>query len=71
MSLADLNTYLLFVFFLLTNAKFFAFCSLSSDDEDPKRDAATASHVDTLAVSCLFPWFLIRLSFPCSVLQML
>jgi hypothetical protein len=29
----------------------FAFCSLFSDDEDPKRDAATASLVDTSAVN--------------------
>jgi hypothetical protein len=29
----------------------FAFCSLSSDDEDSKRDAATASLVDTLAAN--------------------
>jgi hypothetical protein len=35
----------------LTHAKFFAFCSLSSDDKDPKRDAATAPLLDTLAVS--------------------
>jgi hypothetical protein len=31
--------------------KFFAFCSLSSDDEDPKRDTATASLVGTLAAN--------------------
>jgi hypothetical protein len=37
-SLADSNTYL-------------AFCSLSSDDEDPKGDAATASLVDTFAAN--------------------
>jgi hypothetical protein len=30
---------------------FFAFGSLSSDDEDPKRDAATAPLLDTLAAS--------------------
>jgi hypothetical protein len=35
----------------LTHAKFFAFGSLSSDDEDPKRDAATAPLLDTLAAS--------------------
>jgi hypothetical protein len=29
----------------------FAFCSLSIDDEDPKRDAATASLMDTLAAN--------------------
>jgi hypothetical protein len=47
-SLADSNTHLLFVFFLLTNAKFFAF---SSDDEGLKRGAATASLVDTFAAN--------------------
>jgi hypothetical protein len=35
----------------LTYAKFFAFGSLSSDDKDPKRDAATAPLLDTLAAS--------------------
>jgi hypothetical protein len=50
-SLADSNTYLLFVFFLLTYAKKLLFCSLYSDDEDPKRDAATASLVDTFAAN--------------------
>jgi hypothetical protein len=30
---------------------FFAFGSFSSDDEDPKRDAATAPLLDTLAAS--------------------
>jgi hypothetical protein len=49
-SLADSNTYILFVFFLLTNAKFLFF-ALSSDDEDSKRDAATASLVDTFAAN--------------------
>jgi hypothetical protein len=29
----------------------FAFCSLFSDDEDPKRDAATASLIDTSAAN--------------------
>jgi hypothetical protein len=50
-SLADSDTYLLFVFFLLTNAKFFAFCFLSSDEEDPKRDAGTASLANTAATN--------------------
>jgi hypothetical protein len=35
----------------LTHAKFFAFCSLSSDDVDPKRDATTAPLLDTLTVT--------------------
>jgi hypothetical protein len=35
----------------LTHAKLFAFGSLFSDDEDPKRDAATAPLLDTLAAS--------------------
>jgi hypothetical protein len=52
-SFADSNTYLLFIFFLLTHAKFFflLFGSLSSDDKDPKRDAATAPLLDTLAAN--------------------
>jgi hypothetical protein len=35
----------------LDSCKVFSFGSLSSDDEDPKRDAATASLLDTLAAS--------------------
>jgi hypothetical protein len=35
----------------LTHTKFFAFGSLSSDNEDPKRDAATAPLLDTLAAN--------------------
>jgi hypothetical protein len=49
-SLADSNTYLLFIF-SFDLCKVFAFCSISSDDEDPKRDATTASLVDTLAAN--------------------
>jgi hypothetical protein len=41
----------LFVFFIFDLCNDFAFCSLSSDDEDPKRGAATASLVDTLAAN--------------------
>jgi hypothetical protein len=36
---------------LLAHAKFFAFCSLPSNDDDPKRDAATAPLLDTLTVA--------------------
>jgi hypothetical protein len=36
-------------FFLLTYAKFLAFCFLCSDNEDPKRDAATAPSAKTMA----------------------
>jgi hypothetical protein len=50
-SLADSISIFYSFSFLLTNAKFFAFCSLSSDDEGPKRDAATASLVDTFAAT--------------------
>jgi hypothetical protein len=42
-----LNTYLLFVLFLLTYAKCLLFVSLFSENEDPKRDAATAPLVNT------------------------
>jgi hypothetical protein len=35
----------------LTHAKFFDFGSLPIDDDDPKRDAATAPLLDTLAVT--------------------
>jgi hypothetical protein len=35
----------------LDSCNFFAFGSLSSDDEDPKRDDATASFLDTLAAN--------------------
>jgi hypothetical protein len=38
-------------FLFLDFCKVFAFGSLSSDDEDPKRDAATASLLDTLAAN--------------------
>jgi hypothetical protein len=38
-------------FLSLDFCKVFAFGSLSSDDEDPKRDAATASLLDTLAAN--------------------
>jgi hypothetical protein len=41
----------LFVLSLLAHAKFFAFCSLPSDDDDPKRDAATAPLLDTSTVA--------------------
>jgi hypothetical protein len=37
------------VFFLLTYAKSLAFCFLCSDNEDPKRDAATAPSAETMA----------------------
>jgi hypothetical protein len=46
-----LNTYLLFVFFLSTYAKCLLFVSLFSDNEDPKRDAATAPLVNTPAAN--------------------
>jgi hypothetical protein len=36
-------------FFLSTYAKFLAFCFLCSDNEDPKRDAATAPSAETTA----------------------
>jgi hypothetical protein len=49
--LADLNTYLLCVSFLLTYAKCLLFGSLFSDTEDPKRDVATASLVNTPATN--------------------
>jgi hypothetical protein len=49
LSFANSNTYLLLVFF--DSCNFFAFGSLSSDDEDPKRDDATASFLDTLAAN--------------------
>jgi hypothetical protein len=41
----------LLVLSLLTHTKFFAFCSLLSDDDDPKRDVATAPLLDTLTVT--------------------
>jgi hypothetical protein len=50
-SLADSNTYLLFILCLVDLCNVFTFCSLSSNDEDPKRGAATASLVDTLAAN--------------------
>jgi hypothetical protein len=50
-SFANSNIYLLLVFLLLTHVIFFAFGSLSSDDEDLKRDDATASFLDTLAAN--------------------
>jgi hypothetical protein len=37
-------------FFLSTYAKSLAFCFLCSDNEDPKRDAATAPSAETMAV---------------------
>jgi hypothetical protein len=37
-------------FFLLTYAKSLAFCFLCSDNEDPKRDAATAPSAETMAI---------------------
>jgi hypothetical protein len=44
--------YLSFIRFpSLDSCNFFAFGSLSSDDEDPKRDDATASLLDTLAAN--------------------
>jgi hypothetical protein len=44
--------YLSFIRFLSFDlCNVFAFCSLSSDDEDPKRDADSASLVDTLAAN--------------------
>jgi hypothetical protein len=43
-----LNTYLLF--FLSTHAKCLLFCSLFSDNENPRKDAATAPLVDAPAI---------------------
>jgi hypothetical protein len=37
-------------FFLSTYAKFLAFCFLCSDNEYPKRDAATAPSAETMAI---------------------
>jgi hypothetical protein len=49
---SSLFKYLSFIHFLSFDlCKVFAFCSLSSDDEDPKRDTATASLVGTLATN--------------------
>jgi hypothetical protein len=44
-----LKFYLLFAFFSFDLCKVFAFCSLCSDNENPKRDTAIASVVDTPA----------------------
>jgi hypothetical protein len=40
---------LYFAFFLSTYVKSLAFCFLRSDNEDPKRDAATAPSAETMA----------------------
>jgi hypothetical protein len=44
-----LLTRLLLAFFLSTYVKSLAFCFLCSDNEDPKRDAATAPSAETMA----------------------
>jgi hypothetical protein len=49
MSFADSNLYLINSL-SLDSSKVFAFCSLLSDNDDPKRDAATAPLLDTLNV---------------------
>jgi hypothetical protein len=49
-SFADSNLYLISSL-SLDSCKVFPFCSLLSDDEDLKRDAATAPLLDTLTVS--------------------
>jgi hypothetical protein len=42
---------LYFAFFLSTYVKSLAFCFLRSDNEDPKRDAATAPSAETMAAN--------------------
>jgi hypothetical protein len=44
-----LCTYILF--FLLTYAKWLLFCSFCSDNENPKKDAATAPIIDAPAIN--------------------
>jgi hypothetical protein len=49
-SFANLDSLFLYLaFFLSAYAKFLAFCFLCSDNEDPKRDAATAPSFETMA----------------------
>jgi hypothetical protein len=49
-SFANLDSLFFYLaFFLLAYAKFLAFCFLCSDNEDPKRDAATAPSSETMA----------------------
>jgi hypothetical protein len=44
-----LDFYFILAFFLLPYVKYLAFCLLCSDNEDPKRDAATAPSAETMA----------------------
>jgi hypothetical protein len=46
---ANSTFYFVLAFFLSTYVKSLAFCFLRSDNEDPKRDAATAPSAETMA----------------------
>jgi hypothetical protein len=46
-----LTFYFVLSFFLSTYVKYLAFCFLRSDNEDPKRDAATAPSAETMAAN--------------------